>query len=278
MKNLLFLVIVVLSGCTYYMQVYDVKSTNTTIKENQFVFENDTVMINYSFWAEKGVMAFSIYNKLDKPIFVDWKNSSFVTNNNKLDYWRDEIDINSLSFNASYSYLKENPMVSPILITKGASISNSKVTKPERITFIPPKSNYYRYQFCLSLNYFRLDTNYKDSVVNYKYEDNASVKYPYSFITYDYKNSPVKFRNYIAFKFAENATDYVYIDNSFYVSAIKEMKIFDFRGAAIDEKNGHLIYADPFSSQTSFYINIGTVKTNTPFNEKPQYNKEEFKY
>ena len=107
MKNLLSLIVItlVLSGCAKkYIQVFETKSTNTEKQADFFVYETDTLKITYSFWAEKGVLSFAVYNKLDQPIYIDWKKSSFIDNSNKLNYWVDEERSNSIKYFGSYFY------------------------------------------------------------------------------------------------------------------------------------------------------------------------------
>lgn len=66
MRNLLILTIIclLLLGCKSYVQVFN---TNSSIKTNDkgfYIYENDSLKITYSFWKEKGLMTFSIFNKL----------------------------------------------------------------------------------------------------------------------------------------------------------------------------------------------------------------------
>jgi|ERR1035437_2629837 hypothetical protein len=264
MKKIILILVVALMGCHTYVQVYDVVSPDTYIKENKPVFENDTVKITYWFWSDNGVMAFSIYNKLDKPIFIDWKISSCIINDNKLNYWQDELETTSSSFYSSYYFKQQNPMLTNQneIVNNGASIGNSKTIKPERLTSIPPKSNYYRYQFYLTKNYVSLGTNYIDSskLDKYKYANKLiTEKYKFKYRNFDYSESPLKFRNYIAICFAENSHEYTYIDNSFYVSGVKEMITEDFYGYEYH----NAVYDFPFHNNSSFYIYLGGNKTTT---------------
>jgi hypothetical protein len=91
-------------------------------------------------------MSFYFYNKLNKPIYIDWKNSSFIYNGNKLDYWIDETVTNSASYYGAY-YYKGEPIRPGLTASQGIALNNSKTFKPERITFIPPKANINRSQF-----------------------------------------------------------------------------------------------------------------------------------
>ena len=99
MKKIIFIILILLTGCTKsFIQIFDTSTRNCKSQNGFFVFENDTLKITYSFWASKGVMSFAVYNKLNKPIYVDWKNSSFIQNDNKMDYWVDETQSNIISY------------------------------------------------------------------------------------------------------------------------------------------------------------------------------------
>lgn len=145
-----------MGGCKSYVQVFN---TNSSIKTNDkgfYIYENDSLKITYSFWKEKGLMTFSIFNKLDEPLYIDWKKSSYIDNSVKLNYWVDEEKSKALISYGSYFY--DGPLLKPgytISSTDGASFSS--IVKVERITFIPPKSNYYRSQFyILPINFYKL--------------------------------------------------------------------------------------------------------------------------
>ncbi|MCD8263001.1 MAG: hypothetical protein LUD02_01640 [Tannerellaceae bacterium] len=78
MKKILFasglVVILFLSSCSsYYYATLD--STDRTGAKNMhgdFVIENDTLTILYSFHGENAPVYVTVYNKLEEPLFVDW--------------------------------------------------------------------------------------------------------------------------------------------------------------------------------------------------------------
>jgi hypothetical protein len=116
------------------------------LQNNNWVYENDSIKVTYSFWANKGVMSFEVYNKLDKPIYIDWKNSSFIYNGNKLNYWVDEQKSSFASYYGGYYYNGPSIRSSSSI---GIQTTSGSTVKPERITFLPPKSNFDRTQFYL---------------------------------------------------------------------------------------------------------------------------------
>ena len=70
MKKLLFLLLVVsMTACKNYVQLFETSTNSPRLKEDEglYVYETDTMKITYSFWVEKSIMAFAIYNKLDVP-------------------------------------------------------------------------------------------------------------------------------------------------------------------------------------------------------------------
>ena len=64
--------LVFFSCSSSYVQVFETSSKNELIKnETNYVYENDSVKITYSFWEDKGKMSFIVYNKLKKPLYID---------------------------------------------------------------------------------------------------------------------------------------------------------------------------------------------------------------
>jgi hypothetical protein len=64
----LFVVIILISGCKNYVQVFNTSSSLKMMDENTYIHENDSLKITYNFWKGNGLMSFSIFNKLDKPL------------------------------------------------------------------------------------------------------------------------------------------------------------------------------------------------------------------
>jgi hypothetical protein len=260
MKSLILLLLsaLILSGCNIeYIQIFETAASNSTKQNDFFVFENDTVQITYNFWYAKGMMSFRIFNKLDKPIYVNWRNSSFIHNGNKLNYWVDEEHTNLAAYYGGYYY--NGPLLPfGMAVNEGISVSTSTKTKPEKITFIPPKSNYHRNQFILypitafdlgktpqKLKGPRLDNPKKETTV-YQVDFKPS-------------DSPLVFRNYLAISFSESSEDFRFVDNGFSLSTVKEMDIKHFRGKKTGtDDDGNDLYPKPLKNPSSFYIKIGS--------------------
>ncbi len=267
-KYLLFLLILAMTGCS--QQVYQLIETSAiNIKENngKWVFENDTIKITYNFWEYHGILSFKVYNKLDNPIYIDWKNSSFILDEKKLDYWMESEQINTVNIYKQYSV--GSSLTGPFTgvagkagyrtgiysgSSEGVSSTSTTSVKPERVTFIPPKSSYSRSQFYLMpFEYFKLNFNCSLSVE--KRNDNPKKSTTVLYQTFDESNSPFKFRNYIAIAFSESSNDYMFIDNSFYMSSIKEMDRRHFEGKHLGwDEEGLILIDNPYKKGTSFYL------------------------
>jgi len=251
-----------LFSCKSYVQVVNT-SSNLDRNEGFYVYENDTLRITYNFWHDQGIMAFSIYNKLKKPIYVDWKKSSYIDNNVKLNYWIDEEIVRSYSIYAKYIY---NGPVHNIYINDteeipvSASISNK--VKPERITFIPPKSFFSRSDFYIILNSVHLEkeNNYVEVPRNDKPRKETKVYMK----TYDIENTPLVFRNFLTFSLSEDFNKEFYVDNLFYISEVLEMDQRHFSQYKWDEtrkgnwyirdEHGNPIKFSNYKTPTSFFL------------------------
>ena len=77
---LLYVSIIFLSGCSRYQYI----SVNSNLYQNEkkeFISENDTVMIKYTFAGENFPITVTIYNKLLQPLYIDLGRSTVIINN-----------------------------------------------------------------------------------------------------------------------------------------------------------------------------------------------------
>lgn len=254
--------VVILTSCKSYIQVYETNSNLSEDEENFYIYENDTLKITYSFWMEKGVMAFTIYNKLDKPIYIDWKKSSYIDNSVKLNYWEEEERNKTVSSHRGYYY--SGPLLrAGISPSFGITSSVSTTIKVERVTFIPPQSNYYRSEFrIMPYGYYKKiskeNVEYHTSIKN---SDKTTKVYVINFVK---NNSPLIFRNFLTFSLSENFNNEFYVDNEFYVTKISEMSEKQFGGYKLNETGkwyvrddtGNKVYESNYEKPTSFFIKV----------------------
>jgi len=227
MRKLLLLALLASCTCT---EVIQTKSTNNLPfnRSEGYTYENDTIIVRYSFWANYGVMGMSIYNKLNKPIYIDWGNSALIENGNTLNFWKDQTQ--SISNTTSLGYGKYNNTAA-VGINK--SQTNTTVYRPTRVMSIPPKSQVNEGGLHICSDVF----NFYPKPGNY-----------------DYDLTPIKFRSYIVLSTDQDIKTQFYVDQEFYVSDAKYIDQSYLNGRQV-LINGHWEYTEPFRRGDWFYIN-----------------------
>lgn len=217
--------VLLLSGCSRYAQIIFTSTSSPQVKEQNgfFVHENDTIKVSYSFWAEQGIMSFVIQNKLNIPIYIDWKKSSYIDNNMKVDYYSDDVTKTFSSSTVSNVYFPRANWLGIFgpTITSG-TVGSEVTTKQERITFVPPNSYIIKSSFKLFANsffkakksdYSEISTDRHQSKLITAYVENA-----------DKNTSNLMFRNFITYSTKENFESESYVNNEFYVSKVVTAK------------------------------------------------------
>jgi len=233
MNKYLVLLFFVTISCKY-TQICEITPSTTGIKTDQFYyFENDSVHIKYSFWGESGgVIAYSFTNKLNIPLYIDWKKCSFVKNGVKYDYWED-VTISKSITKSTWYYLGNFNFTNYTEL----QVKKEQSLKPERITFLAPNSTIIRVWNSvyptqtggISKKYCEIPVNNSNRIKKVKCQEYSSA------------NTFLRFRNFMTISTTEKFEKEIYIDNEFFVSKVFQMEANSF---------------DPFwyKKPTSFYI------------------------
>ena len=191
---------------------------------------------------------FSIYNKLNKPLYIDWKKCSFISNENKFDYYIDVERSEQISYYGSYLYrgwLGD--------VQSGKSASTQTKIKPERITFIPPKSFIYNSKFRIKPGHSYRMTNAIEEEVSISWKNSSSKKTKVKRINLSQNTSKDIFRNFLTFSYSEKFDTEFYIDNNFWVSQVLEMSEKQFVGRKRFEGQKS---SCPYNTANGFYIYV----------------------
>lgn len=97
-----------------------------------FTAENDTVKIIYSFFGRNAPVTIDVYNKLNEPLYIDWKRSALIVNDRPVSYANSQLHISG-SISAS-SIGNRNSSYSSGTINAVADLPTSTV-------FIPPHTH-----------------------------------------------------------------------------------------------------------------------------------------
>jgi len=244
MKMILFCLLLVSATVNaQYCQVVYISPVSQDVqkKSNLYEFENADVLVEYTFWAQNGVMGFLIYNKTDKPIYFDWEKSSMIYDGKRNPYYTNKTTSNYDSYGYSYGYSWLDPFWESTVntVSFNHTKTNETTVKEERITFIPPHSyitNAY-YNLLNSMNFFLNKKANKLTKIN-----DRSV----------YINKPhdnISFRNFLTYSSTENFVSESYIDNEFGINKIVTMNEDYLETRDVD---GH--YHNDWKKPTRFYI------------------------
>jgi len=226
---LLSIVIVFFSCTTKFVEVYKTGTTspNITIQKDSsyYLYENDTLKIAYYFWEKSGIFSFTVYNKLDRPLYIDWKKANYFTNGNKQEYWNDASISKSKTVSTSFASISKYG-TSPIANVFGTSIgtSTTTTTREERITFIAPKTSITKSKFKI-LSTSKMDWTKDVEKIDTSRNDIPNKKTIVYVKKYSPQNSPLIIRNFMTLSLKEDFSSEFFIDHFFFVKEINNMDI-----------------------------------------------------
>jgi hypothetical protein len=217
-----------LTSCAekYYYQVYEISSQDVIQKEKVLSYENSDCRITYNLWSEGGNLSFLIHNKTDKNLYIVMPQSFFILNGVANDYYSESSYGRSVTSSASFAasrqlsvseFLSDGYYWYPSRLSRhiGSSVgmSTTETIETREVAFVcvPPKSSKFISGFNLS------DQIYKDC-------NNSSENYPKnasSIVRFTQDESPLSFRNRIAYTFNEQSSDVHYIEHRFWLSSLQ---------------------------------------------------------
>lgn len=264
-------VMLLLASCSQFVQLVETESVGKDAVTKNGVCENEDIKVTYDMWSEDGITYFSIYNKADKPMYIDWKRSVFIYNDWKNDYWVEK------STTESY--------VVPSGTGKNITYERKQSTVvAERYTFIPPHTYVsVPMTYVILNNGLQVNTETSESgkskitITQSLKNDKTATKTKIASTTgkgqvkayektFTKETSTNRFRNFLTYAFKENFSDEKFIENEFYVNKITEMNTKNFNGkyknAKVTVKVGGKakgkvrVYDSPYRNGTSFYNTI----------------------
>jgi hypothetical protein len=203
-KHLFLLLLVTLSGCATYQYV----AIDSDLPQNNYgemLIENDTVLIKYKFSGPNCPAVVHIFNKMDVPLYIDWKQSSFILSGKSIGHSDEKLLIAGQTVGAETAL---TPQTSFAFSNMTGTITNSSAH-----SFIPPRS----YIEGLPVN---LRTTFFDTRGFEIARRPGVAPQPYKF--FDREDSPFKFRNYLTLStFPDMRRTFSY-DNEFWAQSIRK--------------------------------------------------------
>lgn len=197
--------IVFLSGCSVYEHV----RLESNLKQNdksEFLIENDSVSISYSFYGENGPIHIALFNKLDKPLYIDWGKSALIVNGQSSSLYKDESRITANA--TEYKIIPESTIVNSTSNIEGT------IAKNDKVTFIPPHSNISANRYVLRSKFFDTPVQLSERKALYTTQGKVNAR-KFSFSKED---SPLSFRIFLSISGDESFKNPVQLDNTFWVS------------------------------------------------------------
>ena len=233
----IFLISLSISSFAKFSQVISISANDSIKKVDGFYqYENKDLIIRYSFWGENGIMGFMIFNKSDKPIYIDWKKSAMIYNGKYLPYYTNKTTSNYIAYGSSYGSRWANIFNGISSFSSGTISAAETVVKAERTTFIPPRSY-------ITNGYYNLLSNFNFTISQ---EDKKLTKVNNREVYVSKPSSPVAFRNYITYSGDEDFKIENSVDNEFYIGRILTMHRDVFKNEEMADES--------WQKPTRFYI------------------------
>lgn len=239
-----------------YVQVYDVESSLPLVK-NKFTYENDSIRVTYYFWGENGIVQIGINNKLDKPIYIDWKKSFYKNAEHELSY-APEIVITDENRKVYEQYAFEGRFLHSIdyEMNYNTASSNEFATKVEDVTEIKPYGYYMRLKYHLTPKQIYTFTESAKKLSEPSFENEGSFVTVYE-ASFDKSNSPFVFYSTVVFSADKDFSVASTIKSDFFVSKGFEMNAKHFRGdKSGKDAEGRVIFKFPYRKSSRFYQEI----------------------
>ena len=209
-----------------YYQVYEIKSQDVSVQNDILSFENTECVVKYNLWSDGGNLSFLITNKTDKNLYIVMPKSFYILNGVANDYYSESSYTRSVTNTAQLAssrqvsisgFLTDGYYWYPTSLGRqlgasiGTSLTEAVETKESPFVCVPPKASKFIKGFNIS------DYVYKDCK-NYKFNYPSRVS---PIIEYTQSNTPLSFRNRIAYTFDETSSDTKYMDHSFWMSNLR---------------------------------------------------------
>ena len=212
-----------MSACSsyYYSTLSSTDFVGDKNEYGDFVQENDTVQITYSFYGEDAPVRISILNKLNEPLFVDWMRSAIIIDETATSYYQETASIkgDTRSSSSGDVYRWNRNYSSTYEYSRGTF--SGEVTLPKGLSFIPPKARIENTP--LALANFPFDKIPKDAYEKAKIARTNGDVVSVRIKKFTEEDSPVYFKSYLTLYTGDREqqkSKEMFFERSFYVSRL----------------------------------------------------------
>jgi hypothetical protein len=204
-----------LSSCyTYeYLRVDAPGMTTNNFKD--LVWENDTVRLTYNFHGKNGPMKLSIYNKTGKALFIDWKRSALIRDQQSVSLFDSRMDWSGNAAGVSFAVARQ--------VNYHKGVYSGTMNLPEGVEMIAPQAYINKNLFPVYDGRQVFDSLAAGSLAAGKMKiQSGSIEMKYTSATYPDAASPLKFRTYLTFVLGNmhEGSETFSLTHAFYVSGM----------------------------------------------------------
>jgi hypothetical protein len=246
---LLPLTALIINGCAPAYNAQLVKLAAPALKNTPtgLVLDNDTLTLTFDFYQDRGLMRITMVNKLNVPLYVDWKQSALIMGQNKIDYWYDVADV-SLDGLADGGI---NPRYSNYY---WLNLSGT-IAREDRIEFMPPRTQIVKQRFMIVPKPTSLRLEGQFAVVEQRPTSEGRQKpFPAHQYTFTPDQSPLRFRNYLTLSTDRDFKTQFHLDTDFYATEVVVMSREQLQGGFGGNRPQPDGYGHPFQAPNAFYM------------------------
>ncbi|MBK5719427.1 hypothetical protein JGH11_00945 [Dysgonomonas sp. Marseille-P4677] len=248
-----FVLIALLPSCnsTFFYSTLNTENKYVEKVDNgDFLLETDSLWIAYCFKGESAPIQITVFNKLDKPLYIDWQRSALIINKVAYSYSGNNASFSGKSQTFTNSYSTYPGQTSSY--SEGGF--DGSMNMPQNTTFIPPKTMISHIPLKLDLNFDNINKkSFKKGYMGNKNNDAIGIKR----IDFDESNSPLQFSSYLTIYASPDKP--MIFEQSFYMSnLIKTSSITPNNLPTEMVDRGDFFYLEKPANTTALDIILGT--------------------
>jgi len=213
--RLLYLALILLAfgSCSTTYQYVTLNSPEVPKNDKkEFSFENDSMRLTYNFHGEGGPIAMTVYNKMDKSLFVNWKKSFLIHDGQAVCLFNNRVEVNGVV--EAFSY---RGIVPGTRVTSGNLYATFDL--PEGMDMIPPGSYITKGLQALVQPNPVYNTKFLEKTHAEETTGFDGVSYSYRRYSFDQSASPLQFKSYLTFVVGTDPQEFT-VSHSFYAQEV----------------------------------------------------------
>ncbi|TLX74717.1 hypothetical protein E9993_12455 [Labilibacter sediminis] len=200
------LLAIITCSCSSY-QFVTLKSSLQQPSSDGFIFDNDTLFVEYSFNGPNCPVILNIHNKTNVPVYLNWNHSSVIINGESFPLNPSTSEVSSEYSEISTEFLDD---------TYTHGVGNATIYHDNRIEFLPPKSKISVNNITICSDFFTGEgAHFKHSV---KKKNPGNTTYKVTEYTFNEETSPMEIRCFLSYS-TKPKENWQYLDHMFWVSS-----------------------------------------------------------